>query len=289
MSETITQAFVQQWDTMIRLQAQQKDSRLSAAVTDRGTITGESFTANFLGALDDTPEDNVRHGDTVFSEADHSTRVALMRDFFQALPVDRADEPKLLANPLSGSYNASLMAAYNRRKDSIIYNALIGNSQTKDGQSIALPSAQIITASAAGFTKDKLIATKKIFRKNEADAQAGEELFIIYTAEMLEDILNDTTLTSKDFLAVQMLQDGDVSGRWMGFKWIPYETVQITGGNTARTVAWAKSSIHFGTGFVEGTAGRRKDKKNLIQVDMAASHGATRVEEAKVVAIDFTF
>lgn len=289
MSNTITQAFVIQWDNQIRLQAQQKESRLAGTVTDRGTITGESFTANRLAALDDMPENTVRHGDTVFSEAVHSTRVALMRDFFQALPVDRNDEPKLLANPLSGSYNASLVAAHNRRKDSIIYNALIGNAQTKEGSQIALPPSQIITASSSGFTKDKIIAARKMFRKNEADSHAGEELFIIYTADMLEDVLADETLTSADYLAVKMLQDGDVSGRWMGFKWVPYEGVQITGGNTARTVAWAKSSIHFGTGFVEGTAGRRKDKKNLMQVDMAASHGAVRVEEEKVVAIDFTF
>lgn len=289
MSNTITQAFVVQWDNAIRLQAQQKDSRFANAVTDRGTITGESFTANRLAALDDMPENTVRHGDTVFSEAEHSTRVALMRDFFQALPVDRNDEPKLLANPLSGSYNASLVASHNRRKDSIIYNALIGNAQTKDGAQIALPSDQIILPAATGFTKGKLLTARKIFRKNEADAHNGEELFIVYTAEMLEDILADTTLTSADFLAVKMLQDGDVSGNWMGFKWIPYEGIQITGGTTARTVAWAKSAIHFGTGFIEGTAGRRKDKKNLMQVDMAASHGAVRIEEEKVVAIDFTF
>ena len=29
------------------------------------------------------------------------------------------------------------------------------------------------------------------------------------------------TLTSADFMAVKMLQSGDVSGRWMGFNWIP--------------------------------------------------------------------
>lgn len=289
MSQTITEAFVKQWDTTIRLQAQQHESRLASAVTDRGSITGESFTANRLAALDDMPENTVRHGDTVFSEAEHSTRVALMRDFFQALAVDRNDEPKVLANPLNGSYMQSLVASHNRKKDSIIYNALIGNAQTKEGGQIALPPTQIITASSSGFTKAKVIAARKMFRKNEADSHAGEELFIIYTSDMLEDVLADTTLTSADFMAVQMLQDGDVSGRWMGFQWIPYEGVQLSGGNTARTVAWAKSSIHFGSGYVEGTAGRRKDKKNLMQVDMGASHGAVRVEEEKVVAIDFTY
>ncbi|WP_205736961.1 phage capsid protein [Achromobacter spanius] len=287
MSNTITQAFVVQWDNQIRLQAQQMESRLAGSVHDRGNITGESFTANRLAPLDDMPENTVRHGDTVFSEATHSTRVALMRDFFQALPVDRNDEPKLLANPLSGSYNQSLVSSHNRRKDDIIFKALIGNAQTKEGAQIALPSSQIIAAGGTGFTKAKLILARKMFRKNEADQHAGEQLNIVYTSDMLEDILADTTLTSADFLAVKMLQDGDVAGRWMGFKWIPYEAVQVTGGTTARIAAWTNSALHFGSGYVEGTAGRRKDKKNLMQVDMAASHGAVRVEEEKVVAIDF--
>lgn len=286
MSQTITQAFVIQWDTTIRQQAQQMDSRLARAVLDRGNITGESFTANRLAPLEDTPENTVRHGDTEWSEAIHSTRIALMKDFYQALPVDRNDEPKLLANPLNGTYMQSLIAAHNRRKDRIIFSALLGNSQTKDGSLVALPSSQIITAGGTGFTKSKLLTTRKIFRKNEVDNHTGEELYITYNNEMLEDILADTTLTSADFMAVKMLQDGDVSSKWMGFNWIAYEGIQLTG-STYRTAAWAKSAIHFGTGYTEGKASRRADKKDLMQVSMGASHGATRVEEEKVVAIEF--
>lgn len=286
MSNTITNAFVIQWDTTIRQQAQQMDSRFGGAVTDRGNITGESFTANRLAPLDVMPENTVRHGDTVWSEATHSTRVALMKDFYQALPVDRNDEPKLLANPLNGSYMQSLIASHNRKKDSIIFSALLGNSQTKDGSLVALPAGQKIVAGGTGFTKAKLLTARKIFRKNEADNHNGETLYIAYNGEMLEDILADTTLTSADFLAVKMLQDGDVSGNWMGFKWIAYEAIGLTGG-TYSTAAWAKSALHFGTGYTEGKASRRADKKDLMQVSMGASHGATRVEEEKVVQIDF--
>lgn len=286
MSNTITNAFVIQWDTTIRQQAQQMDSRLGGAVTDRGNITGESFTANRLAPLDEMPDNNVRHGDTQWSEATHSTRIALMKDFYQALPVDRNDEPKLLANPLNGSYMQSLIASHNRKKDKIIFSALLGNSQAKDGSLIALPSSQKIVAGGTGFTKAKLLTTRKLFRKNEKDNHNGEELYIAYNSEMLEDILADTTLTSADFLAVKMLQDGDVSSKWMGFNWLAYEAIGLSGG-TYSTAAWAKSALHFGNGYTEGKASRRPDKKDLMQVSMGASHGATRVEEEGVVQIDF--
>ena len=281
----ITQAFVKQWDDTIRLQAQQKESRLESTVTDKGNITGESFTANRLAPLEDTPENNVRHGDTTWSQPNHSTRVAVMKDFYQALPVDRADEPKVLANP-NGPYMQSLLAAWGRRKDQIIYRALVGNSRTKEDTLVALPSTQIILHGSSGFTKNKVITARKAFRKNEADNHNGEELFMIYTSDMLEDILADTTLTSADYMAVKMLQEGDVSGKWCGFSWVPFEGVDVVGG-VASTAAYTKSSVVRGTGFVEGKSQRRGDKKDTMQVSMAGSYSGVRVEEEKVVRIEF--
>lgn len=285
MPATITQAFVQQFDSTIRLQAQQQESRFQDCVHDRGTITGESFTANMLAAVDELTEDNTRHGDTVWEDIIHNTRVATMLDYFRAYPVDRADEPKLLANPNS-AYMQRLIQGANLRKDKIIYDAARGTSTKKDGTTVALPSTQKIAHGSAGMTKAKLIQTRKIFRGNEADNHNGEELFIAYDDDMLEDILSDTTLTSADYMAVKMLQEGDISGSWMGFKWKPYNSL-YDDGSTKYAIAWAKSGIHFGTGFVEGDAGRRKDKKNTMQVSMAASFGCTRVEEEKVVEIAF--
>jgi len=282
---TISQAFVQQWDTTIRMLAQQKESRLEATIMDKGDITGESFTANLLAALDDTPENTTRHGDTSWSDSVHSTRVALMRDFYQALPVDRADEPKLLANP-NGSYMESLLAAWNRRKDSLIFAALIGNSTLKDASTVALGASQTIVHGSAGLTKAKIITARKLFRANEADEHAGNELFIAYNDMMLEDILSDTTLTSADYMAVKMLQEGDISGKWCGFKWIPYQGIQLVS-STYTTAAWSKAAAYRGTGFFEGKSQRRGDKKDTMQVSAAGSYGVTRVEEKHVVAIEF--
>lgn len=286
MPASITEAFVKQWDTQIRLEAGQAMSRLMKAVTDRGNITGESFTANMLE--DDGGElaaNTTRHGDTVWSNATHLTPIATMSDFFEALPVDRADEPKLLANP-TGAYMDMLIRRRNRRMDKIIYDAGRGTQNLKDGSSEALPSGQKIAHGGTGMTKAKLIQAKKLFRAAEADEHNDEELFITFDSKTLEDILSDTTLTSADYMAVKMLQSGDISGKWMGFNWIPYEKI-YNDGTTYYNLAWAKSGIQFGTGFVEGDASRRNDKKNTLQVSMACSHGALRTQAEKVVEIAF--
>lgn len=285
MPDSITEAFVQQWDTQIRLEAQQKESRFQGCVIDRGMITGESFTANMLEGVDELDEDNTRHGDTVWSDIIHLTPIATMADFFKAFPVDRADIAKLLANP-TGAYMERLIQAKNLRVDKIIYDAARGTQTLKDGSTEALPSGQKIAHGSAGMTKAKLIQAKKIFRANEADEHNGEELYLAYDSDMLEDILSDTTLTSVDYMAVKMLQEGDISGKWCGFNWKPYERL-YDDGSTKYAIAWAKSGVQFGSGFIEGDAGRRKDKKNTMQVSMAASFGALRSQAEKVVEIAF--
>ncbi len=287
MSNTITQAFVQQWDDTIRLQAQQTESRLFSKGLDRGNITGESFTVNELAPFDKTPANTTRHGDTTWTDAVHTARIALMQDFYDAKPVDRADEPKILANPVDGRYMNNLVAAWNRRLDDIFYTAARATVTLKDGSTVALPSAQKIAHGSTGMTKGKLIQARKLFRFNECDQHNGEELCMGYTADMLEDILADTTLTSADFMAVKMLQEGDVSGKWLGFEWTPFEGISPVSSSTYYTIAWAKSGMHVGRGFVEGKSQRRGDKKDTMQVSMAGSAGAVRAEDTKVVEIAY--
>lgn len=143
------------------------------------------------------------------------------------------------------------------------------------------------------MTKAKLIAAKAMFRRNECDEQNGEELYITYNADMLTQILSDTTLTSADFMAVKMLQEGAVSGNWLGFKWLAYEKLDSAeAGDPAVTtktaVAWCKTAVHFGTGEEYNVdIGPRRDKNNTIQISVDASYGAGRAAENKVVAIDF--
>jgi len=288
MSDTITQNFVQQFDTSLRMLAAQMDSRLRMAVTDRGTITGESFTINNIDPTGDLPADNVRHGDTVFSDITHTARVVTMKDFFDALPLDRADIPKMLVNPVTGGHYANtLVGKRNRKIDNLIYRACRDSQLLKDGSSVALPAGQKIVHGGTGMTKAKIIQTRKLFRANEKDKHNGEELFMLYTADMVEDIMSDTTLTSADFLANKFLQEGDVVGNWLGFTWIPFEGIDPVSSSTYYTVAWAKSSIHLGDGYVEGRVDRRPDKKNLWQTTINCSMAAGRQDEKGVVEVAY--
>lgn len=286
MSDSVTRQFVIEFDKALRLLSQQKDSRLKATVTDRGSITGASFTINNLDKVE-MDENTVRHGDTIWSDIDHTARSVPMRDFFKALPMDKADIPKMLVNPVTGGqYMASLVAARNRKIDDIVFQAALGSINSVDGTTgpYTLPAGQIIAAGGTGLTKAKIIQARSIFRANEADED--EELYMLWDSLGMQQILSDTTLTSADFMAGKMLQEGNVAGKWMGFTWIPFERTTVAGA-VHTTAAYAKSAIHFGTGYEEGDVTRRADKKNTWQVSMAGSYGAGRQDEKKVVSISY--
>lgn len=292
----ITAAFIQQFHDSFEIAAQQKDSRLQAAVFDRGNITGASFTINDMGTIE-MQQITERFGDTVWDLPDAGTRNALMADYGVFVPVEKRDLRKLLADP-QGPYLQLTLAAANRKKDDVIYRALLDTVLRKTSDTgayapVALPASQKIIAGGTGLTKAKLIAAKSMFRRNECDEQNGEELYITYNSDMLTQILSDTTLTSADFMAVKMLQEGAVNQNWLGFKWLAYEKLDsVSAGDpavvTKTAVAWCKSAVHFGTGEEYNVdIGPRRDKNNTIQISVDASYGAGRAAENKVVAIDF--
>lgn len=290
----ITAAFVQQYHDAYEVASQQRLSRLLKTVKYRGKITGESFTINDMGIVEMKPS-GARFGDTEWTHPDVGVRTALMADYDLFMPIEPRDEAKLEAKP-SDPYMEALHSARERQIDRVIYNALVGPVTRKvvndagisSVSTVNLPAEQII-APTFGTLKQQIIYAKSLFRKNECDEQNGEELFIAYTDTILNEILNDTTLTNADHMKIQMLQDGAVGTKWLGVNWVAYQDV----GNGAtegsvRIPMYTKTAVHFGDADITNfDISKRPDKKNVKQVGGVHSFGAGRSNEKKVVAIDY--
>ena len=291
----ITAAFVQQFHDTYEIASAQNESRLLKTVVNRGKIEGESFTINDMGQVEMSAS-GARMGNTTWTIPDAGVRSVLMNDFDLFIPIEPRDVPKLKANP-QDKYMKLLLSARGRKIDDIIYQAAVGSVSRKvvddagatSTTAVVLPAGQIIL-SAFGTLKQQLVKAKAIFRANENDEHNGEQLYILYSSTMLEKILGDTTLTSADFMAGKMLQEGGVGGKWLGFNWIPYEKLNdgATAETTKRTVAYCGSAVHFGDADITSfDISTRPDKKNMKQVGGVHSFAAGRANETKVVAIDF--
>lgn len=282
MSQQITEAFVQQFADNFMHVAQQQISRFEPCVTIEPNIVGMSKSINRLGQRT-AQRRTSRHGDTPINDQPHSTRFVDLFDWEDGDMIDDQDKIRMLVDPQS-DYVKAMVSSLNRAKDDVVIASLGGNSRSSTGN-IILPSTQKIAVGGVGLTKAKIIQAKKIFRANEADEENGEELYIAYSSQALADILADTTLTSADFLAGRMLQEGTLKGKWMGFNWIPSERLPKTS-TTRFLYAWSKSGVTLGKGKDIATkVGEDPGKGFNVRIYAKMSIGSVRVEEEKVVEI----
>ena len=282
MANTITQAFVQQFqDNLIHL-AQQKGSRLRSSVNEQ-SVTGEKFHFERLGTVAAVAK-TTRHTNTPVLDVPHSRRTATMSDYHWADLIDNEDKVRMLVTPES-HYARSGANSMARAIDDLIIAAATGTATDGDGTSIALPAAQKIAHGSAGLTLAKLISTKEILDGNDVDPD--EDRFIVLGSKQISDLLNTTEIKSSDYNSVKALVQGDID-TFMGFKFLRSERLSLA--STTRTCfAFTKSAMGLGIGSdVKTKIDVRPDKSYAHQVYLSFVAGATRVQDECVVQVDCT-
>lgn len=284
---TIDSVFVKQYaDTYVAL-LEQKESKLLSTVTNIGAVTGTSFTVNEMGTLGDEFGTLTRFGETAYTDASFASRLATMNDFSNFTRLAIQDLYKLKAQP-QDQLLQRLHSKFNRKVDSVVYNALIGNAPRKvvgadTYTNVALPDTQILGDVATPITKQLLIDIRTKFMENECD----EDIYITYNAEMLNAILADPTLTNADYLSASMLQKGEISN-FLGFNFVHYEGVKAADGLSATGVAYTKSAVEVGINSISPL--------KIVEVETANRYnsighiealGAVRTDEKRVVAFKY--
>lgn len=281
MSTQVTTAFVQQFSSNIQLLSQQMGSLLRGSV-DSETVTGEKAFFDQVGKAAAVQRTS-RHGDTPIMDTPHSRRMVTLADYEWADLIDDQDKVRMLADPTS-SYARAAAAAMGRQIDDVVIAAANDTAYTgKTGStSTALPSGQKIVHASGGLTIAKLVSAKKIL--DEATIDPSIPRYIAVSPEQIEDLLNNTTVTSSDYNTVKALVQGDID-TYVGFKFIT--TTRLTDDGTSRLcLAWAEDGLKLAVGKdVNAQISERADKSYSTQVYYCMSIGATRMEEEKVVQI----
>lgn len=285
--DTIDSVFVKQYsDTYLAL-LEQKESKLLSTVNNIGSVQGTGWTVNELGSLGDGFGTVDRFGTTQYTDASFASRYAVMSDFSNFTRTAIQDLSKLKADP-SDELLKRLHAKYNRKVDKVIYNALLGTAQRKETgadtfTAVALPATQVLGTVAAPLTKKLLIDIRTKMLSNDVE----DEIYITYDATMLNAILADTTLTSSDFLAGQMLQRGEVND-FLGFKWVYFNDIKAVDGLSATGVAYTRDSVQIGINTISPLKIVEVETANRFHsIGHIESLGAIRTNEKLVVAFKF--
>lgn len=293
MAFEIPDHFHKQFTTNVELLLQEKMPVLLPAVMSE-SFSGEAAQVIKQFGEVEFQEKTTRHGDTNFSDIQHKQRWIFPTDYDLALPVDKEDELRMLDSPVS-PYVAAMRAAYARKVNAVIRDALLGSAKTgKNGgtttafdttnQRIAVDYVESGATASSNLTVAKLRRANEILRANHA-LEEGEQPTIAVAASQINALLRDTNVTSSDFNTVRALVNGEID-TFMGFKFVHYESLAYSSGTIRRVPVWVKSGCTFGQwNGLETHIDVRPDKKYLTQVFMKATIGATRSQETKVVEI----
>jgi hypothetical protein len=278
--------YVQEYQTVIYLLAQQLDNRFAGCIVEDFKWTGA---AKFYPQYnqDSMVELATRFTDTPSQSADFRNRMVTPRYFVSSTLEDPKDALQQAVDPKSVMMQAKHAAA-NRTKDDLIIAAWGGTSYT--GQTGATPvtfpaSNQIVYnqfSTGNGMSKAKCLAAKRILDANEVEQM---ERYMSYTAAQLEDLLNTTEVTSSDYNVIHALVQGEVK-TWCGFQWKHSERLLTDASSHRLCYAWQKyASILAIQKDIEGRMDERIDKNMAWQVYLRMCMGSTRLEEARIVQV----
>ena len=313
MSFTVTDAFVQQFSGNIRFLAQQKKARLRGRVIE-DQITGESAYMEQL-APTTMQKRTTRHADTPLGNSQHLRRRIAPYDFDRAELVDKEDKARLLIDPVS-AYAINLAMAGNRAMDDEILYAMWATAYTghagsttvtwPNGNAESAPTTPAGTqvavtdwtygngSGSAGLTISKMISAMVALDAAEGgaaeDADADDEpRYGVIGAKQKGNLLATTEATLKEFGIAKddlaPLRDGKIT-KVLGFELIHSERLLQNSSSQSRVPFWRKSAV--GLGMVTdlyGKVSERPDKSYSWQAYAAASFGASRLEEAKLVEV----
>ena len=297
MSANIPSHFVSTYKGTLDLLVQQMRSKLEPFVTS-GMNEGEKASPVDQYGLIEALENTERFSEMPRVDAPTDRRWVLPVDFDLPQLVSPKDILRVLQDPKSTLAKAAV-AAFNRKKDLVILQGLLGTNQTgKDGTvNTIFPVAQSVSVNtggaASGLNVAKLRAAKRLLMAADLDI-ASEELYIAVNAAAHDNLLNEIQVVSKDY---NMAKDGaplmreGLIDRFLGINFIHSERV-FTGtddaaGTSFALPVWAKSGAYLGKWKDINTDIReRGDLRDIpYQVYTRMTIGATRLDEKKVVRI----
>ena len=272
MSSQITTAFVEQYSANIQMLSQQMGSLLRDAVRIE-SIVGKDAYFDQIGKV--TAQLKVsRHSDTPQIDTPHSRRRCSLADYEFADLIDQQDKVRLLIDPTS-SYAKAAAYAMGRAMDDVIIAAALGTANTgvSGGTAVALPAANITAVGTGGANTMNIAKLALAKQKLDAgDVDPSIKRHIVVSPTEIQDLLNNTTVTSSDFNTVKALVQGEIDS-FMGFKFHVSNRLTTNGAGNTQCIAFAEDGLLLGIGKdVTARIDERSDKSYATQVYLSLIH-----------------
>lgn len=292
MVDSVTKAFVQQFNDNLVMLAEQKMSRLRDTVQFK-PLTGTSAYFERLGGTD-MEAILSRYQATTYNDIEHSRRRVDANGFRNVLPLDSQDEVRMLIDPRN-AYAQRQAGALGRKIDDVILAAATGSAVTVTSSlsgstgTASFASGNIIDedfgTANSDLTIEKVIEAKRILKKNEVSMD--EPMVLVLNASAEAALLNTVKVTSRDY-GITRLESGEVN-LLLGFRVIRSE--RILGSLSSESdpklcLAYTRDAIGLAMNMdLRTRIGENPANNYTWQSLIETSLGAVRIQEEPIVAI----
>ncbi len=213
MANTITTAFIKQFETEVHMAYQRMGSKLRNTVRSTN-VTGSTARFQIIGK--GTANTKSRNGNVTPMELAHTNVEVTMNDFFAPEYIDKLDELKININERQ-AVAQSAAAALGRKTDEIVTTALDAGAN----------STQIHDTGSALAKADLLSLFETV---GNADMPEDGQRFLAMSPAGFADLYNITEFASSDFVGDQNLPfaGGITMKEFLGFK--IFSTSAVAGG-----------------------------------------------------------
>ncbi len=292
----LTDLFVTQYKTLLKMRLQQTSSMLRGKV-EEGYHAGAKMASplNLVSAMAmKTPEG--RFAPKTNTPADYQRRWVMPIDKEGDQLVDNFDQLKTPIDPKSKLVERASAAVARSWDDEIIRAATaaatigvdVGSLTTEAFDTAHFQIASNFGASAAvGLTVAKLNEARRILEKyhNAEELNAGLCTAVIGSSQHA-DLRNQALVTSNEFNKNGgILVDGNVT-KFMGFNIVQSERLAVAS-NVRSVLVFVKSGIYLGIWQdIKTQVFQRSDlSSNPWDISTIVSYGATRTENGKVIEV----
>lgn len=208
MSASVTTAFVQEYDSLVKAAYQREGSLLRGTVRTRTQVGAERIYFPKIGKGMATTK--ARHADVVPMGLDHTRVYADMADYYAPEYIDDLDQAKVNFTIRSDYARASAWAL-GRKTDDILLTAMNATSNSTSADAVNTGTDTTLTLAVVNKISERL---------NDRDIPADRMRYAVISPTTLSELLVITGATSSDFTNQQLLTTGQSPAFWMGFNWL---------------------------------------------------------------------
>jgi hypothetical protein len=217
MAATVSNAYIQTFESIVRQLAQQATEKFRAKITVKSEQSqqhnwdrlGPGLAVLKTATLVDTPN----------QELPWSRRVSVAQTWHAGESTEQEDIVQMLIDPNS-SIAMNLAMSMRRAVDDIIIAAATGAALDGAGSPVAFPVGQVIGDGLAPINFDFVTAVQEKFMQNDIDPDVPKCMIVGPT--QVRKLMQLTEQTSQDYVrtGLDQLQQYGIAIGWMGFDWV---------------------------------------------------------------------